>query len=220
MCKANIDIAKVLESEVGKNTANWIYQVIGAPIENGVGLLFADALKEKRFRNIIRLKTETERFKIQEIKKIPLSYAYKLLDKASLEENDEMIKNWAELLVNSMDKDFKGNIRKIFIDILDSLEPIDAKVLEFIATKNSSVDPIEFYPKEEKDKISIAIDSLISLNLVVEDFDEEVVPAEPGDWDDPTEKYVRGYNNGKYYLTALGNAFLDAVNRKNNNEDV
>lgn len=216
MCKVNIDIAKIAETEVGKNTANWIYRVIGAPIENGVGLLFADALKERRYKNIIRLQTETEKFKIQNIKEIPLSFAYKLLDKASLEENEELIESWAELLANSMDNDFKGKIRKIYIDILDSLEPIDAKVLKFIASKKESIDPTDFYPKEEKEEILISIDSLKSLNLIMEDFDEESVSIEPQDWDDPTEKYVRGYDNGKYYLTGLGDSFLASVNRKEN----
>lgn len=216
MCKVNIDIAKIAETEVGKNTANWIYRIIGAPIENGIGLLFADALKEKRYKNIIRLQAETKKFKIQNIKELPLSFAYKLLDKASLEENEELIKNWAELLANSMDNDFKGKIRKIYIDILDSLEPIDAKVLKFIASKKESIDPTDFYPKEEKEEILISIDSLKSLNLIMEDFDEESVSIEPQDWDDPTEKYVRGYDNGKYYLTGLGNSFLESVNRKEN----
>ena len=213
MCKVNIDIAKIAETEVGKNTANWIYRVIGAPIEDGVGLLFADVLKEKRYKNIIRLQAETEKFKIQNIKEIPLSFAYKLLDKASLEENEEMIKSWAELLANSMDNDFKGKIRKIYIDILDSLEPIDAKVLKFIASKKESIDPTDFYPKEE---ILISIDSIKSLNLIMEDFDEESVSIEPQEWDDPTEKYVRGYDNGKYYLTGLGDSFLESVNKKEN----
>lgn len=216
MCKVIIDIAKIAETEVGKNTANWIYRVIGAPIENGVGLLFADALKEKRYKNIIRLQAETEKFKIQNIKEIPLSFAYKLLDKASLEENEELIESWAELLANSMDNDFKGKIRKIYIDILDSLEPIDAKVLKFIASKKESIDPTDFYPKEEKEEILISIDSLKSLNLIMEDFNEESVSIEPQDWDDPTEKYVRGYDNGKYYLTGLGDSFLASVNRKEN----
>ena len=216
MCKVNIDIAKIAETEVGKNTANWIYRVIGAPIENGVGLLFADALKEKRYKNIVRLQVETEKFIIQNTKKIPLSFAYKLLDKASLEENEDLIKNWAELLANSMDIDFKGKIRKIYIDILDSLEPIDAKLLEFLASKKEPFDPTEFYSKEEREEILISIDSLKSLNLIMEDFDEESVSVEPNNWDDSTEKYVRGYDNGKYYLTGLGNSFLTAVNRKEN----
>ncbi len=214
MCKVNIDIAKIAETEVSKNIANWIYKVIGAPIEDGVGLLFADALKEKRIQNIIKLKTETEKFKINNTMPIPLSFAYKLLDKASLEENDNLIKKWAELLTNSMDGDFKGEIRKIYIDILDSLEPIDAKVLEYIASKKESVDPSDYFPKEAREEVSISIDSLKSLNLVMEDFDEESVSVKPQDWDDPREKYVRGYDNGKYYLTGLGNSFLNAVNRK------
>ncbi len=216
MCKVNIDISKIAETEVGKNTANWIYRVIGAPIENGIGLLFADALKEKRIQNIIKLRNETDKFTIHNSKQLPLSFAYKLLDKASLEENDNMIKKWAELLANSMDKDFNGKIRKIYIDILDSLEPIDAKVLEIIASKKQSIDPADYFSNEEKDNINISVDSLQSLNLIMEDFDEESVPIEPYDWDAPREKYVRGYNNGKYYLTELGNSFLTAVNRKEN----
>ena len=213
MCKVNIDIAKIAETEVGKNAANWIYRVIGAPIEDGVGLLFADALKEKRYRNIICLHAETKKFEIKNTRQIPLSFAYKLLDKASLEESAKLIEKWAKLLANSMDNDFVGDIRKIYIDILDSLEPIDAKVFEFIASKKESIDPLDHYSKEEMKEIFISVDTLISLNLIMEDFDEERVPIQPEDWNHPSEKYVRGYDNGKYYLTGLGYSFLYAVNR-------
>jgi len=81
MCKINIDIAKIAETEVGKNTANWLYKIIGTPIEDGIGLLFADALKEKRIRNAIKLKIETEKHHIQNENPLPLSFGLKLLDK-------------------------------------------------------------------------------------------------------------------------------------------
>ena len=51
MGKVNIDIAEIAQTEIAKNTANWIFKVIGEPIENVVGYLFADALKEKRTQN-------------------------------------------------------------------------------------------------------------------------------------------------------------------------
>jgi hypothetical protein len=213
MCKVNIDVAKIADTEVAKDTANWIYRVIGAPIEDGVGLLFADALKERRLRNAIRLQTETLRYKIEQQKPIPLSFGYKLLDKATLEESDSLISKWAQLLVNSLDSDYNGEIRKIYIDILDSLEPIDAKVLEKIAENTEPVDPLKLFETEKKTEISISVDSLKSLNLIMEDYDEQHVLIPPGDWDDPTDSYVRGYNNGEFYLTDLGRSFINSVNR-------
>jgi len=217
MCEIKVDVAEVLETSVVKDTANWISRVIGAPIEDGLGLLFVDALKERRLRNIIRLRVETQQNIIDNPKTIPLSFGYKLLDKATLEENDSLIIKWANLLTNSMDEDYKGEIRKIFIDILDSLEPIDAKVLELLSQNEKPIDPFSLFNKENKKDISISIDSLIYHNLVIEDYDEEVVPipdSNLGDWDDPREKQVRGNNNGKYYLTDLGESFIQAVNRK------
>ena len=219
MCKIEVDIAKIAETDIAKNTANWLYRIIGAPIEDGLGLLFADTLKEKRLRNTIRLQAETLKFKIENPKSIPLSFSYKLLDKATLEENETLISKWAQLLANSMDADYKGEIRKIFIDILDSLEPIDAKVLEEISKHTKSVDPFALFEKEKKNEVSISIDSLKFLNLIAEDFDEVQVPIPPGDWDDPTDAYIRGYDNGTYYLTGLGTSFIASVNRQETNKN-
>lgn len=211
MCK--IDVARILETDIAKNTAIWIHRVIGTPVEDGIGLLFADALKEKRLRNAIRLQTETQKFKIENHKSIPLSFSYKLLDKATLEENDFMLSKWAKLLANSMDADYKGGIKKIHIDILDSLEPIDAKVLEVIAEQVKPINPFTLFEKMKENEISISIDTLTFLNLIKEDFDETEVPVLPNDWDDPTKAYVRSNNNGNYYLTVLGISFIAAVNR-------
>jgi hypothetical protein len=214
MGKVNIDIAEIAKTEIAKNTANWIFKVIGEPIENVVGYLFADALKEKRTQNIIKLKKHYEDKHPTQLRSIPLSFAYKLLEKASLEEDDYLITKWAELLANTTDVNFKGTSRKIYIDILDSLESNDARLLETFTKTKEAIDPIIKLPEEIKDEVKISIDTLISLNLVDEEFDEESDPAEAGDWDDPTEKYVRGYNTGRYYLTNLGASFLEAVTRK------
>ncbi len=216
MTDLKIDIGKIAETEVARNTANWIYRVIGAPIEEGVGLLFADALKEKRLRNAIRLKNETNRVLIENQRAIPLSFGYKLLDKATLEEDDVLIVRWATLLANSIDADYEGEIRKIFIDILDSLEPIDAITLEKISESKSEIDPFKLFEKEKWKELAVSINTLESLNLIRESYEEESVATPRLDIEDSDTKYVRGTNNGKYYITDLGKSFLNSVSRKIN----
>jgi hypothetical protein len=216
MIEPKIDVGQILESDVGKNTANWIHKVVGAPIEDGVGLLFADALKEKRLRNIIKLKAETDKFIIHNQKPIPLSFAYNLLDKASLEEDESLISKWASLLANAMDKDYNEEIRKIYIDILNSIEPIDAKIINEIYTtpKYTHWSMPEKWEQAYDIEISISLDSLCSLNLIREDYNEEEIPIQPASWKDNAYTHVRGDNNGKFYLTDLGSSFINAVNRK------
>ncbi len=213
MSEVNIDIAKIAESEVAKKTANWIYKVIGEPLEDGVGLLFADALKERRLQNSIRLREETLKFTVLNQKQIPLSLGYKLLEKATLEENESLISKWAKLLTNAMDQDFEGEVRKIYIDILDSIEPIDAQVLDDLYKEPDPINPLFIYQPGLSETILISIDTLKSLNLITEHFEEKQVEAigDGGTFSGSTN--IKGNFAGEYILTNLGKSFINAVNR-------
>lgn len=211
--EVNIPIDKALDSNLVKSASDWLYRIFGEPIENGVGLLFADRLKYRRMQNATKLQAETEKIAIQNTKKIPLSFGYKLFDKATLEDDDFLISKWANLLASSVDADYNGEIRKIFIDILDSLEPLDARVLDNISMFKVPSDPFVDTSIMSKRELTLSIDSLLYHNLITEDYDSEFIPIKDGDWDDPTEKEIPGSKNGKYFLTDLGESFVMAVNR-------
>lgn len=63
---------------------------------------------------------------------VPPKFALPVLENASLEEDDELQKLWAELLANAMDPKFHNVPRMAYIDIIKSLTPLDVKILEAI----------------------------------------------------------------------------------------
>jgi Abortive infection alpha len=67
-------------------------------------------------------------------KPIPLSlqHALPLLDGASLESEDEIQNLWAALIANATDPNRALRIKKVYIEILRGLEPLDARIMEFL----------------------------------------------------------------------------------------
>ncbi len=69
--------------------------------------------------------------------------ALPILENASLEDDDELQKLWANLMANAMDPNFTTDLRMSFIDIIKSLTPLDVKLLKSfydILKSDSSVD--------------------------------------------------------------------------------
>jgi len=231
---SNSDIVKeILDSKTMESLGKWLGEVIGDPVKDGVGFLFADALKVKRITNLIRLRGEIEGQSIENFVQVPISFGYKLLEKASIEDNEVLAKRWANLLRNSLDKDYTGKIPKIFIDVLDNLEPIDVKILEYFINSRSFDNSSALHWSDLRDKFQnnkdfnlsevllLSIESLESQNLITESYDlEHVAGAEPpANWKDDSDRYVRGENSGKYYLTQLGKSFIRAVTNIKDNSD-
>ncbi len=65
-------------------------------------------------------------------KAIPIKLILPLLQAASLEEDDYLQDLWAKLLVNGANANSGIDLTKAFIEILESLTPLEAKILEII----------------------------------------------------------------------------------------
>lgn len=115
-----------------ESLTNFFKEIVGKPLVDGAGILYSDAIKAKRISNSLKLEKKYNLVKSKDVKPTELSFGYKLLEKASLEENDVLLTKWANLLANSTDKNFTGSIRKIFIETLENLEPIDVKIFDDI----------------------------------------------------------------------------------------
>lgn len=69
---------------------------------------------------------------IDEIQKpIPLKFLIPLLQGATLEENDELQDIWVGLLVKSI-SDERVELKRVYIDILERLSTLEAKILDVI----------------------------------------------------------------------------------------
>jgi hypothetical protein len=125
-------VGDIINSKPVESLTKFFSEIVGKPLVDGAGILYGDAVKAKRIANTLKLEEKYKLVKSDETQPTALSFGYKLLEKASLEEDDDLLERWANLLGNATDKNYAGSVRKIFIDTLESLEPIDVKIFDDI----------------------------------------------------------------------------------------
>lgn len=133
--KAIEEVAKTTGKAIDAGTkfGGFIAQFISGPLEQGMGI-FEDKLKYIRWERQIRLMKRSEEIMLSmEISKptkaIPLKFAVPLFQAATLEDNDYLQDLWANLLVNSSNKESNVKLCRTYIDILEKLSPLEAKIL-------------------------------------------------------------------------------------------
>ncbi|NTV25904.1 MAG: DUF4393 domain-containing protein [Chlorobiaceae bacterium] len=92
-------------------------------------------LKYIRRKQLINLFDKTNKLLIKkgyQSKKIPLNIAFPLIQAGSLEEDDWMQDQWANLLANAVDASSSIEMRRAFISILEDLSPLDAQIIKKI----------------------------------------------------------------------------------------
>jgi hypothetical protein len=146
------------------------------------------------------------------------AFSLPLLDGASLEADASVQILWAGLIANASDPSRRFKIRKIFIEILRGLEPLDAKVLELLSdpklddgytvlvseTLNSDV--IAMRINADIDEVKISLQTLARYGCVIDS------------WENTLEMLDRGYsgfrvNNPKsnFRLSHLGHQIVAAT---------
>jgi len=125
-------IGEIVNSKPVESLVKFFAEIVGKPLVDGAGLLYGDAIRTKRIANTLKLEEKYNLKRSDDIQPTTLAFGYKLLDKASLEDNDDLLEKWANLLSNATDKKYTGTIRKNYIEILDNLEPWDVKIFDEI----------------------------------------------------------------------------------------
>lgn|SRR5262249_22193729 len=110
-----------------------IVKTLAGPAAEEIGLGFRDSVQAWRFKRQVRL------FKrVQELcaesginpQAVKLSFLFDVVDKATLEENDDLQDLWANLLANAADPEYKSLISTAFPEILRQLSKDEAVFLE------------------------------------------------------------------------------------------
>lgn len=138
VAKATQEVSKAATKAL--NTAEkfggFISRFVAGTFEQAMGI-FEDKLKYLRWERQERLFLRAQSFLRQEgigrpNNPIPLKYAVPLLEAASLEENDGLQDLWAKLLVN-FSIDWSGiEPSRTYIDILERLSPLEAKIVNAV----------------------------------------------------------------------------------------
>ena len=133
--KAVQEIAKATGKGIDaiEKLSKFIKEIIGPGLVE-LGGAFRDWAVAFRYQNMLKLQEKVERIHQERRnagKTIPIlpRYAIPMLEHASMEDDESLQDMWAGLIANASDPARRLDIRKVYLDILASLEPLDAAVL-------------------------------------------------------------------------------------------
>lgn len=103
-----------------------------------LGGVINDYAKYFKYKNLLKIQDKISALHSKrkiEGKTIPIPprYAIPLIQEASLEDDDDIQALWAGLVANSTDPNRKINVKKIYIEILSSLDPIDVQIMQYFS---------------------------------------------------------------------------------------
>ena len=141
-------------------------QLFGKGLSNALGMV-GDKLAYLRFERAINLAEKTKKRLadrgIEQIRYVPVNFGLPLLEKASMEEDEDLHDRWSNLLANAADPNYDGTIRKNFVSVLADLEPIDAGILDIIIKK------YETYPDDKKPDAAFVREKIAKAFRIIED---------------------------------------------------
>jgi hypothetical protein len=137
--KAVQEVAKTTGKalDIIKGSCRYLVDIFGESFKH-LGGTVADWARYYRYRNFLLIAdkvAEIHRTRHLTGKPVPIppQYALPLIEGASLEYEDSIQDLWAGLIANVTDPDRKFNLKKVYIEILRSLEPLDAKILQLLS---------------------------------------------------------------------------------------
>lgn len=194
--------------------------------------MVADFVRFMRFKQAVRLKEKTEEFLRQRgiisPRLVSLKLAVAILDGATIEDDDELHTLWAKLLTNARDPTFTEDVRYAYAEILRSLSPSDARLLneiydqsEYLAKElNRTIESVEAdlasiskKANVAKAEVLLSSDCLIRQRLIVQLFNysdgAQVISHDGGEikWINPPPQ-LTGVSLRRVQLTPLGLAFV------------
>jgi hypothetical protein len=214
-----ITTGKAIEATQG--FGRFVERFIGGTLEQTMGRL-EDNAKFKRWENRLKLQQKAEAllkdYSLPEPSRpLPLKLALPYLEASSLEEDDTLQNLWAALLVNGTSAESGVDLQRPYINVLENISPLDAKILQAIySSPHPDVErngfwtaglPDEVIPvppenaESRKDQLSDALKySLVSL--------ERLDCLKLG------EAFYGGQLFDRFYRTAFGQFFYNACTIK------
>lgn len=101
------------------------------------GGVLADWAKYFRFKNglviLDKVRAIRERRKLEgKPTPIPPKYGLPMIERACLEDDESLQDMWAGLIANASDPNKRLNLKRVFSDVLGSLEPLDVRILKHL----------------------------------------------------------------------------------------
>jgi hypothetical protein len=131
-----VAIATGKVTDAAREIGGFISKLVHGPLEQGIGI-FEDKLRYIRLERQVRLFNRYKELMneiglSQPTRVLPLKFAIPLFQGASLEDDDFLQDRWAYLLVNAVNGQSGIDLRRVYIDILDNIDSLEARILEKI----------------------------------------------------------------------------------------
>lgn len=142
--------------------ADFLGRVFGDSAEN-IGGILSDQTKHWRAKNLDRIafywKERIGQRGISEnaLEQLPFGDAFRVIEAASMEDDEDVQRMWADLIANATDPDKSTQIKKVYIDLLKSLSSPEVILLNLLWTAEGQT---HFTTQEELEAHSEAINTL------------------------------------------------------------
>lgn len=139
--KAAQEVAKTAAKaiEATEKLGGFLIKIVGGSLVDLSGTL-QDWTKYFRYKNLLKIQDRVEEIHASrqidgKVTPIPPRYAIPLIQRAS-EEDDETIQElWAALIANATDPNKHLDLKKVLLDVLASLEPLDVRILRHLSSQ-------------------------------------------------------------------------------------
>ncbi|AGH97693.1 Abi-alpha family protein [Micavibrio aeruginosavorus] len=164
IAKANQEKWKAIQKgiDLTDRAADFLGVLFGSAPEN-IGGILSDQTKHWRAQNINRIASLWEE-RIRErgihdeaLKHLPFGDAYKLIETASTEDDEDVQAMWADLIANATDPKKSTKIKKVYIDLLQSFSSPEVIFLNLLMAAESKT---HFGTKEQIDAHDQEINAL------------------------------------------------------------
>lgn len=186
--KAVQEVAKTARKgfEIAEKLSALLEKIFGDGFAH-LGGSFSDWAKYFRYKNLLKLQDKVISLHQKrgiEGKTIPVPprYALPLLESASLEDDENIQDKWAGLIANATDPDKCFQFQKIYIQILSSLEPLDALILDLLASQKDIIktddnnkpklnaEKISDILERDREVINISLSNLFRLGCIIDSW--------------------------------------------------
>lgn len=212
--------------EVSEKLGQFFSMVLGETIKEA-GKIGLDEVRAFRYSNLLRLSDKVDaKLKKRKLEgkttPIPKRFAVPMIENASLESEDSIQERWAGLIASAMDPERHLSMRKVYIQILSSFEPLDVLVLEFLTRqgwrliRNISGGGIDALVLEKElgfsvEDIKLSLGNLVRLGCVTK---EDFQPVDEKGYFLGESQTIN--KNPIYIPTTLGVTFVKACQKKEN----
>lgn len=133
--KATQEVAKAVQKSI--DLIRDVGKVFGPVVEQ-----FAETMTHQmmyyKFLNANRIASKVEKLRVEQkispdaVKFVPFGMSIKLLEATSMEEDDSVQDLWARLIFNATNSQQKVDVKKVYIDLIQSLSGPEVILLDFL----------------------------------------------------------------------------------------